>query len=123
MAHSLGAVGYRPTLIGRLHSIGPDQLHGFASRKVFDHSSDWYGGSEYTLGILDKAQRPFKESILNSGPGQMSYEVLDKEVTTETIKYLKKIGSERQDGNKKPFALQVGVYVATPTLCGKSRTI
>ena len=85
MAHSLGAVGYHPTLIGRLHSIGPDQLHGFASRKVFDHSSDWYGGSEYTLGVLDKAQRPFKESILNSGPGQMSYEILDKEVTNETI--------------------------------------
>lgn len=122
MAHSLGAVGYDPILIGRLHAIGPDQLHGFASRKVFDHSSDWYGGSEYTLGILDKAQRPFKESILNSGPGQMSYEVLDKEVTAETIKYLKKIGSERKNGNKKPFALQVGFmlphqpYVANPDL-------
>ena len=52
----------------------------------------------------------------------MSYEVLDKEVTTETIKYLKKIGSERKDGNKKPFALQVGFmlphqpYVANPEL-------
>ena len=53
MAHSLGSVGYYPTLIGRLHSIGPDQMHGFASRKVFDHSSDWYGGPEYSLGVLD----------------------------------------------------------------------
>jgi len=122
IAHSLGAVGYEPILIGRLHSIGPDQLHGFASRKVFDHSSDWYGGSEYSLGVLDKAQRPFKESILNSGPGQMSYEVLDKEVTDETIKYLKNFGSKNKETNKKPFFLQVGFmlphqpYVANPQL-------
>ena len=108
LAHSLGSVGYHPTLIGRLHSIGPDQMHGFASRKVFDHSSDWYGGSEYSLGVLDKAQRPFKESILNSGAGQMSYEVLDREVTSETIKFLKKFKAEKKNGFEKPFALQVG---------------
>ena len=108
MAHSLGSVGYYPTLIGRLHSIGPDQMHGFASRKVFDHSSDWYGGSEYSLGVLDKAQRPFKESILNSGAGQMSYEVLDREVTSQTIKFLKNFKAEKENGDEKPFALQVG---------------
>lgn len=108
LAHSLGSVGYYPTLIGRLHSIGPDQMHGFASRKVFDHSSDWYGGSEYSLGVLDKAQRPFKESILNSGAGQMSYEVLDREVTSQTIKFLKKFKAEQKNGVEKPFALQVG---------------
>jgi len=122
MAHSLGAVGYDPILIGRLHSIGPDQLHGFASRKVFDHSSDWYGGSEYSLGVLDKAQRPFKESIFNSGPGQMSYEILDREVTAETVKYLENFGSKNTETNKKPFLLQVGFmlphqpYVANPEL-------
>ena len=108
LAHSLGSVGYYPTLIGRLHSIGPDQMHGFASRKVFDHSSDWYGGSEYSLGVLDKAQRPFKESILNSGAGQMSYEVLDREVTSQTIKFLKKFKAEKKNDVEKPFALQVG---------------
>ena len=27
-AHALGAVGYRPTLIGRMHFVGADQLHG-----------------------------------------------------------------------------------------------
>ena len=108
MAHSLGAVGYNPSLIGRLHSIGPDQLHGFASREVFDHCSDWYGGSDYSLGVLDKAQRPFKESIVNSGPGQMSYEILDQEVTNQTTSFLKKVGAEKENGNEKPFALQVG---------------
>ena len=28
LAHSMGAGGYRPVLIGRMHSRGPDQLHG-----------------------------------------------------------------------------------------------
>ena len=90
-AHSLGSVGYYPSLIGRLHSIGPDQLRGFAERKVFDHCSDWYGGSDYTLGIFDKAQRPFKESIIKSGSGQMSYEVLDREVTKQAINFLNEV--------------------------------
>ena len=29
------------------------------------------------MGILDKAQRPFPESLTRSGPGQMSYELID----------------------------------------------
>ncbi|MBV7332250.1 sulfatase-like hydrolase/transferase [Chloroflexi bacterium TSY] len=33
-AHSMGAAGYRPTLVGRMHSLGPDQLHGYAERLV-----------------------------------------------------------------------------------------
>ncbi len=122
MAHSLGSVGYFPTLIGRLHAIGPDQLHGFANREVFDHCSDWYGGSDYNLGILNKAQRPFKESILNSGPGQMSYEILDKEVTQQTLHFLNNVGKSSSKDKHKPFALQVGFmlphqpYVANPKL-------
>ena len=31
-AHAMGAGGYRPALIGRMHSVGPDQLHGYAER-------------------------------------------------------------------------------------------
>jgi len=31
--HAVGAVGYRPVLAGRLHAMGPDQLHGYAERK------------------------------------------------------------------------------------------
>ena len=36
--HSCGAAGYRPALAGRLHSMGPDQLHGYAQRMVGDGS-------------------------------------------------------------------------------------
>ena len=42
-AHSMGAAGYRPVQIGRMHFNGPDQLHGFAERLVGDHSPNYIG--------------------------------------------------------------------------------
>ena len=33
-AHAMGAAGYNPVLIGRMHSLGPNQLHGYAERLV-----------------------------------------------------------------------------------------
>jgi len=121
-AHALGAVGYRPTLIGRLHAIGPDQMHGFARREIGDHISDWYGGEPYSMGVLDKAQRPYKESLINSGPGQNSYELLDRAVTDKTLAELDGIATARDRGERKPFCLHVGYmlphqpYVADPDL-------
>ena len=43
-AHSLGAAGYEPTIIGRMHAIGPDQLHGYVHREVGRPQSqlDWH---------------------------------------------------------------------------------
>ncbi|GIT19428.1 MAG: hypothetical protein CM1200mP39_22340 [Dehalococcoidia bacterium] len=45
-AHSLGAAGYKPVQIGRMHFNGPDQLHGFTERFVGDHNSNHLGASE-----------------------------------------------------------------------------
>ena len=42
-AHAMGAAGYRPVQIGRLHFVGYDQLHGFAERYVGDHSPNYMG--------------------------------------------------------------------------------
>ena len=50
-AHSLGAAGYKPKLVGRLHSIGPDQMHGYEERFVGDHSTNWIGGFAHTMGV------------------------------------------------------------------------
>ena len=45
MAHALGAAGCNPLLVGRLHSMGPDQLLGYAHRAVGDHHSNWLGNA------------------------------------------------------------------------------
>ncbi|MGH1479817.1 MAG: sulfatase-like hydrolase/transferase [Geminicoccales bacterium] len=119
-AHSLGAAGYRPTLIGRLHSIGPDQLHGYVDRRVGDHSTNWVGGHAHGMGVLDRAQEPFRVSLERSGPGQSAYEVKDRDVLEATLAYLDEIKIARKKGDKKPFAATVGLmlphqpYVCSP---------
>ncbi len=121
-AHAQGAAGYSPTLIGRMHSLGPDQLHGYVHREVGDHMTDWLGGSDYTMGILDKCQRPFRDALVKSGPGGMSYEVLDKEVTERALAFLDRKAAARARGDTRPFSLSLGYmlphqpYVGDPDL-------
>lgn len=121
-AHAQGAAGYRPTLIGRMHSLGPDQLHGYVHREVGDHMTDWLGGSDYTLGVLDKTQRPFRDALVKSGPGGMSYEVLDHEVTERALAFLDRQAEIRTAGDTRPFSLSLGYmlphqpYVGDPEL-------
>jgi len=111
-AHSLGAAGYRPTLIGRLHSIGPDQLHGYADRLVGDHSTNWPGGHAHSLGVLERTNEPFRISIERAGPGQSSYEAKDRDVLAATLAYL-----ERQRPGE-PFAATVGLMLPhQPYVC------
>lgn len=113
-AHSLGAAGYRPTLIGRLHSIGPDQLHGYVDRKVGDHSTNWPGGHAHSLGVLDKTNEPFRVSIERAGPGQSSYEKKDRDVLAATLAYL-----EAQKPGQ-PFAATVGLMLPhQPYVCSR----
>ena len=33
-AHSMRTAGYEPVLVGRMHSIGPDQLHDYSERLI-----------------------------------------------------------------------------------------
>lgn len=104
-AHALGAAGYRTSLIGRLHSIGPDQLRGFSTREVGDHSTNWIGGRMHTLGVLDKANDPFRESLRNSGAGQCSYQLKDHDVTAAAVAALHR---QTQSSDDRPFAMMVG---------------
>ena len=92
----------------------------FANPEIFD--LDWYGGAPYSMGVLEKAQRPFRESLALSGPGQMSYELVDRAVTERTLERLEEIADARRMGDFSPFALHVGYmlphqpYVGDPDL-------
>jgi choline-sulfatase len=121
-AHALGAAGYDATLVGRLHSIGPDQQRGFRARFVGDHSTNWIGGKGHDLGPLDKANDPWRESLTASGPGGSAYERHDDDVTDAAVDYLHELGRGRASGDTTPFALTVGwllphaPYVCSPEL-------
>ncbi|MBS0322111.1 MAG: sulfatase-like hydrolase/transferase [Proteobacteria bacterium] len=112
--HALGAGGYRPQLAGRLHSMGPDQLHGYADRSVGDHSPNWGGVPRHDLGVLNRANDPWPESLVNSGVGQSAYQVKDAETARAACDALREHAARRARGDDAPFCLTVGFLLPHP---------
>jgi len=112
--HALGAAGYRPVLAGRLHAMGPDQLHGYAERMVGDHSPNWGGVPRHDLGVLAKANDPWRESLERAGVGQSAYQVKDAETNAAACAYLRKLAGDRRDRASDPFCLTVGYLLPHP---------
>ncbi len=109
-AHALGAVGYRPTLIGRMHFVGADQLHGYADRIGGDASPNYPGGRGIDLGMLGGGTAgPYHVALERSGAGQSGYEVIDEDTTAATVDVLNRLGVQRRAGVlTEPFCLTVG---------------
>ena len=108
-AHAMGAAGYRPVLIGRMHALGPDQLHGYAERLVGDHGPNHPGGRGVDHGMLSGTAGPARVSLEKSGPGQSAYQVHDEDVTTATVNYLNRLGVQKRAGLlSEPFSISVG---------------
>ena len=105
-AHAMGAGGYRPILFGRMHSIGPDQLHGYAERYIGDHCSNYTDSLDVDHGELQGAPFPKRESLLKSGSGQNAYQVHDEDVTASAVSYINETLAKSDDD--EPFCLTVG---------------
>ena len=112
-AHAMGAASYRPALAGRMHSIGPDQLHGYVERPIGDHSSQ-VPGSGNAPGSL-------RSSVERSGRGQSGYQVHDEDTAAVAVDWLNRYGVRRRAGQEiAPFSLSVGFmlphspYLARP---------
>ncbi len=120
MAHALGAAGYRPALVGRLHALGPDQLHGYVEREVGDHSPNWIGIPRHDMGVLTNTNEPERVSLDRAGPGRSVYELKDRDVGAAAVQWLERAAARRRSGDTAPFALTVGLmlphapYVAAP---------
>jgi choline-sulfatase len=112
--HAVGAVGYRPSLIGRLHSMGPDQMHGYAEREVGDHSPNWIGVRRHNLGVLNRTNDPWPDSVIKSGVGQSSYEVKDVATMEAACGKLRQLGEARRRGQDAPFCLTAGFLLPHP---------
>jgi len=108
-AHAMGAGGYRPVLIGRMHSVGPDQLHGYSERLVGDHGPNQLGGEGANHGMLSGTAGPARVSLRKSGIGQSAYQVHDEDVTVATVDFLNRVGVQKRAGQQaEPFCLSVG---------------
>jgi choline-sulfatase len=114
-AHAMGAAGYWPVLVGRMHALGPDQLHGYAERLVGDHQSNYIGGSGVDRGVLNGTAGPQRISLERSGPGQNAYQVHDEYVTASTIDHLNRLGVHKRSGEEaEPFCITVGYMLPHP---------
>jgi choline-sulfatase len=121
--HAMGAGGKRPVLVGRMHALGPDQLHGYAERQIGDHSPNYPGLSYQDYGPLAGTNNPDPRSLKASGPGRMLYEAKDEEVTDAAVRWIEEhAAAHAGDGG---FCLTVGYmlphapYVADSALFAK----
>ncbi len=108
--HALGAAGYRPELIGRMHVMGPDQMHGYATREVGDHSPNWAGVPRHDMGVLNKSNDPNPESLIACGAGQSAYEVKDRDVIEAALAALDRIAVV-PEGDRESFCMSVGLML------------
>jgi choline-sulfatase len=101
--HALRRGGYRTALSGKMHFIGPDQLHGFEDRltpdiypAAVDWTPDWGRGLYANPGT--SARR-----LTRSGPRANNDQIVyDEKVTAAGIDYLAKLA-----GDRDPFFLCV----------------
>jgi choline-sulfatase len=100
---ALGVAGHHPELIGRMHSVGLDQMRGYLHREVGDHSPNWPGSAWHNMGPLQGANDPNPESLVACGAGVSAYELKDRDVTEAALVALDRIAAEG-----RPFCLTVG---------------
>ena len=118
--HYLRLAGYRTCLAGKMHFIGPDQLHGYEERVTTDvypadylWTPDWRLDDETWLEWYHDMSR-----VLDAGPHRRSVNVAyDDEAEFEAVRWL----HEHADGaDDRPFALTVSFisphdpYLAPP---------
>ncbi len=119
-AHALGARGRRPVLIGRLHAMGPDQLHGYAERHVGEHSPNWPGAARHAMGTLEGANDPDPRSLSRSGPGRTGYAEKDEAVTQAAVAWIEANAAREAAGSG--FALTVAFMLPHPPYVADPRT-
>lgn len=106
--HGLGRAGYQTILSGKMHFVGPDQLHGFQERLTtdisptgFELTPDWTRGPHANEGTSVNRLRypPVRPWSL-----QMSY---DDEVLHSALVRLRQLGADAADMEVRPFFLCV----------------
>ena len=98
----LRSSGYDVALSGKMHLIGPDQLHGFRAQLATDlHAQTPHFVARWTQG-LGTASEPW-QGVVNAGPGVTREIETDDEVEAAGTQYLKQRARENQ-----PFALCLG---------------
>jgi choline-sulfatase len=107
VVHALRAAGYVTTLAGKMHFVGPDQLHGYEERlttDVYPASFDWTPDWRLPAG----ARLPWyhnTESLLQAGVRESAMQTdYDDEVCFHAVRRLRELA---RGGDGRPFFLTV----------------
>jgi len=110
--HYLRNFGYQSCLVGKMHFVGPDQLHGFEERlttEIYPADFGWtpdpklYDGRMGTAGNVQGISGI--GSIMDSGPVAWSMQLeYDEEVRSSAIRKIYDLGRRRDD---RPFLLVI----------------
>lgn len=105
LAHVLRGQGYETVLIGKMHFIGADQLHGFETRLVDDSRvcGNWIETTDWQ--DLARPRPRARNRVTNAGPGHTAHIEQDEEVLAACLQFLAE--REVRGGNVRPLFLCV----------------
>jgi len=104
MAHYLGAAGYRTILAGKMHFVGPDQLHGFDERLTTDiYPSEFLWVPDWSQGPANKPTGVGMGHVVDAGPCLRNMQIdYDEEVEHVAVQKLYDLA---RHGGGQPFFL------------------
>ncbi len=110
LAHAACGAGYRTALAGRMHFVGPDQLHGYQQHVGSDYTAYAYHTGKINRynplpGMLGNCFLP--DPLLTVGKGITSAQQLDIDTTQAAVEWLEEFEREENDS---PFFLTVGYF-------------
>ena len=134
--HHLRRGGYKTILSGKMHFVGPDQLHGFEERLTTDiYPSDYIwtkywpaqGDPPRRVGLPGDEEvgrtyeRQMSQMVKEAGPVSWNYQLeYDEEVQFRALERLRRLARRRGESAGQPWFLCVSYtqphdpYVSTP---------
>ncbi|MBI5724856.1 MAG: sulfatase-like hydrolase/transferase [Planctomycetes bacterium] len=101
-AHSFSAAGYRTILCGKMHFVGPDQVHGFDERwtqDIYPATFEWTRSNRAATAVNDGQ---CIDRVLEAGKGWTPDMDYDEEVIFRTEYGLRRIARQK---DRLPFML------------------
>ena len=104
-AHVLQKQGYETVLIGKMHFIGPDQLHGFEKRLVEDSRvcGTWIEAPDWNDPDAPKDKARLR--VTNSGSGTTAHVQQDRDALKAALDFLDDL--TRKEADRRPVFLCV----------------
>jgi len=116
LAHYLSNAGYDTVASGKLHYVGPGQLHGYRTRLTTDSypaSFDWLPTAKRERGerVLDQRQHANGYRLPNVGVSKWTiFLAYDEETQFRALEYLRSKCTNRYVEDTKPFFLSVSFH-------------